>query len=141
MRHLAWPLLVASALQVACSSSDATPAKPTACKKTDRQGVYRVTFATQSGNCGELPESLINLDGTPAPGSVCKINQQTYSENDCKLVVDELCPIKGGGENHTVAVTTQDAADGSRLSGAFTVQVTGTPSNCTGTYGISAVRQ
>ncbi len=127
----------ASALLVACSSSSSDEPKPTTCKRTDRAGIYRVAFTTQSGDCGDLPESLINLD---APDSTCKLASATYSNGDCKYSVDETCPVKGGTENHTVAVTEQQNADGSHLTGTFTVQLSGNVT-CTGTYGVSAVRQ
>lgn len=133
------PALGLVAVLAACSSSASTA--PTTCKKTDRTGVYRVTFSTQSGSCGDLPESLINLDASGSGTAACTVNQQTYASGDCKLTTDETCPIKGGGTNHSVFVTTQETQDGSQIDGAFTIQISGTTADCTGTYGIKAVRQ
>ncbi len=111
----------------ACASSTGALV-PAQCNKTDRHGTYLVTFTTESGNCGDVPKSLVNVDSPP----VCQILTSTWSENDCKLETTQDC----NGAKST-GVTTQKSPDGSYLEGTLSLQT----SSCIGTYGLAYSRQ
>lgn len=130
-------------LLLACSSSTAS-SEPSSCpaEGTDRTGVYRFTFKTVSGNCGDIPEGLIDLTPNATGSNGCTVTSRTFGENNCKMTVDETCPVKGGGTLTETAVTREVAAGGATLSGTFTVDISGAGADdCVGTYDVTAVRQ
>lgn len=143
MRTLAVVLLLASA----CSSADNDgPPAPTTCQRTDRSGTYRQYYATQGGNCGNLDSEIVSLDA-PTPGAStgagpqCTVESERWSDGDCKLERTVSCTTPDAATTG-VAVTRQQAQDGSLITGTMSVTVRlrdGT--TCRGTYGVTAQRQ
>lgn len=127
----------------ACASEAGGEPAPTACKRTDRSGTYLQTFETRAGTCGDMDDQLVNFDAPagPAGGGGCTVTHENWSENDCKLERTVACTGPDGASTLT-GVTRQQTANGSTVSGTFTVSVRlDNGSVCSGTYAVTAVRQ
>lgn len=124
-----------------CGSQVSPPGfAPSKCNKTDRHGVYRFDFTTESGDCGMQTSGLVNFDD-PGTGANCTTSGTTWSNGDCKLTTTVRCTATSNTPpTEATAATTQDAQDGSTLSGTMTIQVEGSH-GCIGTYAIHATRQ
>lgn len=113
------------------------------CSAADRTGTYLQRFETLSGDCGDIPEALGRVDaGLPA---TCTLDApDRLSEGECKLERAYTCQADAAGATAKyVAVSTQEADDGSRLVGTLSVRglnADGTLA-CSGTYRITATRQ
>lgn len=153
MSNLGWILILVLCGPLGCASSDDGPAQPSSCDPAQRGGTYRLKMTTQSGNCGDVPESIVSFAPTDPLADGCTfITPDRYSEGNCKLERSFECvaqiddPAAYGGKStrttRTVGFSRQMTADGSRIEGVMTTSVSGTSAGpCTGTYGLSAVRQ
>lgn len=127
---------------VACSSSVDSEDAPTTCRRTDRAGTYLQHLERESGNCGVIDDAVVSFS-TPTAGSgaACTVDAEAWSEGDCKVERTVTCDGPDGTSTF-VAVTRQQTADGSRITGIFTVSVklrSGT--TCRGTYSLTSTRQ
>lgn len=131
-------------LVAACGSETSGTPAPTSCgpEGSDRVGNYLFTYTLISGNCGELPATVVSL--TPGPmgaGAGCTLNSGRYVDNGCKVERDITCPAPmTGGTVRTVASSRQETQDGSRIEGTVSFTISGSPS-CVGTYRLVAERQ
>ena len=118
-----------------CSGSDG-PAAPTQCNQDERNGVYLLHAVAVSGNCGDIPDELVN---TSAGGTGnCTSSGVVWSNSDCKLSFTNTC---NGGMETVTAVTVQQTQDGSVLKGIETIDVELSNASCTGTYDVTFTRQ
>ena len=129
----------------ACSGGDGVEDnRPTSCDPvTERVGTYLAHFETLSGTCGDFPDSLARVDNYADLLAGCVLlDPDRLSEGDCKLERHYSCPVDTGDGEYTAITTQQDAA-GSVLSGTVTVNLTDASGGfvCTGTYRVTFTRQ
>lgn len=84
MRRFIWLV----ALVVGCGSEAAAPAESCG----PRAGLYRATYVTRSGDCGAIPEAVINFDDPAPAGCTSKYPSDTAS---CRVMGDVTCPADG----------------------------------------------
>jgi hypothetical protein len=111
------------------------------CSKESRTGTYLVTYETLGGTCGDLPPMVV-VGGTPV-SSDCTVNFDRWSTDECTLERTLTCTDASGVIVETQAVTTQAAADGSRITGTatYTLRNTSSVTLCVGTYDMTYARQ
>ena len=142
MRYV-WALLGA-VLVSACSSSSSSDG-PCAIRK----GVYTMSWQTRGGDCGDLSESVINVDQPDdAPGKTVQADAPcsgsiVNSADNCIATMDQTCPVNGqpGSTKTTGKVTfSDDGAGGSGIVGIQLYDGAGALV-CNGSYNLTFTRQ
>ncbi len=154
MMNLRVVTMLVLALLIGCSSAATQPPGPSSCKRGDRVGTYRLTWTEQSGTCGPIPSSLVSLNADDGKGATagCTLHSDVWSENDCKNERTFTCmqtvndPAQWGGKGtvttDSVAVTRQQTANGSHITGTISVRLGATSGDsCNGTYAVDYQRQ
>jgi hypothetical protein len=144
MRYRVITIGLASALLGACGGAD----DPITCSPSERAGTYLLTYETLSGNCGNLPQTVVRLEG-PDQGLIegCALDvPDRWSEDGCKVERAFTCLEPAAGDGATsefVGVTTQETDDGSRISGTMTARLFASDGSqtCLGTYRLAYERQ
>jgi hypothetical protein len=103
-------------------------------------GSYRLDFVERSGNCGPVPEKVIDANSATnmMMAGTCT-GSSTISADKCTADYDTTCPVPGFAESVREQGTIHVAADG--LMATATEQVTIMDGNgaviCWGTYDIT----
>lgn len=126
---------------VGCSSSSNTGGNslPPGGMCSPLQGSFRLTFVTRSGNCGDIPEQIVNYDSptTRDMTAGCE-GGATLSSDKCRGDFDYTCPVPDGNFLREEGVV-RAAADGQ--SALATEQITVLDSRrvpiCSGTYDVT----
>lgn len=140
MNRFAFSLAIAAAT-LSCSGSDPEDSQPSECDPNMRSGTYLMSFAALDGNCGPIPSQLTRLAPNAALPENCFFDAyDTISDRGCTLERSYTC-FTDTAEVSIVAITTQETADGSRITGLATVRIQELIASCAGTYSILAVRQ
>lgn len=131
----------------ACSGSDGGSSAPIECAQTDRVGTYLSHLVERDGGkCGPIADALGRIDSEELPAGCSFDAPDRWSEGDCKLERAYSCDEPGIGAGYTsksVAVTRQQASDGSKITGTVTITIlepNGTV-GCASTYDLTATRQ
>lgn len=95
MRNVAFA--VVCVLLAACSSSSSSSA---AGPCAQRKGSYLASYTVRSGNCGDGPETVQNIDKQPTTvDAPCK-GSISYTADNCQVTYSSTCPndgaVKGG---------------------------------------------
>lgn len=111
----------------------------------ERSGSYVVAFKMRSGDCGNLPEVVINVSGGDA-GSVASDQQCTGSPGDtraCVATSDTTCTNAKTGYTMTTRGQVRWNADASNGSGTleFIGVLKSGANDCRGTYDVTYRRQ
>ncbi len=62
----------------------------------ERDGAYRVTYREQSGDCGEIPSTLVVVDATaPAGAGDCTTTSRKVASDNCSTTYVATCPFNG----------------------------------------------
>jgi len=56
-----------------------------------RIGTYRASYTLRSGNCGEIPDVVVESDGVTVPPG-CEVTESTNSEDMCSGTISAVCP-------------------------------------------------
>jgi hypothetical protein len=72
-----------------------------------RVGTYSWQMKVRSGDCGDFSEKIFTSTGNPTGPTPPCTGSITYSEDECKVTHDEVCPV---------------AADGGTADGTFSVR-------------------
>lgn len=109
-------------------------------------GVYRVSYAKQSGDCDDLPEQLARFtdrSNSSALSPNC-IGSITTSEDACDREEDATCPVN---DDHGMSVgqarltTTFTQASDTQLEGTATIElITFSGTGCAATYAVSGTK-
>ncbi len=137
--------LLAAMLATACSSSSST-SEPDRCPI--RKGTYTMAFKTRGGDCGDVSESVLNVDqpadapGKTIPSDAPCVGQFVNSADNCETTMDETCPTTDGGKTKTAGKLTFDenAASGTGIVG-ITLSAPNGDVVCNGTYDAIVTRQ
>ena len=118
------------------------------CQFSHRSGSYLVSFSLISGNCGEIPSTLValNHDGSsPTPPEGCTYETHTWSGDQCELQTVQTCIVESDNtSSKTTAITQQEDSSGNRINGTMSMEIRNDNDNslkCTGTYDILYERQ
>tara|TARA_A100001037_G_C14892509_1_gene519075 strand:+ start:196 stop:624 length:429 start_codon:yes stop_codon:yes gene_type:complete len=117
------------------------------CRFSDRSGSYLTTFTLVSGNCGEIPSTLINIDhdgSEPTPPDGCIYETHTWSGDQCELQTVQKCIVESDNtSSRTTAITQQDDSSGDTISGTISMEIRNNDNSpkCTGTYNVLYERQ
>jgi len=139
MRHLTPFLLLA----LACSSGeDDGPGTSQANPCATPGATYVQSFTTVAGNCGDLPDIIVNIGNegtvtTDSPIACDKVEQDGCRAHNtgCRSRADNGCNLKSTFE-------TEFEEDGSSASGIMTVVVSCPDgSSCAGTYEYTFTRR
>lgn len=123
--------ILALGFAVGCGAAD--------CQIADRDGTYRVTYATVDGSCGDLDSTTVTLEPQPAPpAGPCTYSRYEWSSDECSLDASYACEFPGDDLRVTyVGVTTQADDDGAVIEGSMSVLATRLSTGqivCSGTY-------
>jgi hypothetical protein len=114
-----------------------------------RAGTYRASYATRSGNCGDIPESIDSIATQPTTESQkatgCTGPGISSSADNCEVTFDQTCPNDGLEKGGRERVSGNAKWNTSATYGTSTVQITltnaGGQVRCTGTYDVVITRQ
>ena len=125
----------------ACSSSSTSSNAGGGTCAPRSSGTYVTSYTTRSGNCGNLPVTVVAAAPDAGVPAGCTGLDET-SSNGCTAIIDVTCPTSFGGTQHRTGTTTwtSDAASGSGVLGVTTLDPSGAVV-CTGSYDSSARRQ
>jgi hypothetical protein len=131
---------------VACSSnggngttsSAATTEKANPC--ATKGATYLETATEQSGNCGQIPSQVINInpDGTLTTSVAISCAMQT--QTGCKAQITD-CTWTANGYSYSETGETTFASDGSSATGLVTITAMGNGQSCSSTYSVTFMRQ
>lgn len=126
-------------LAVVGCSSHSDP--PTSCDPNERMGTFLFHYVTVSGNCGSIPDQLVNTttSSTMQTQQGCTVASSVLSDGNCKLSDVVQCPPRSSLGNATITeVSSQTDASGNVFSGTASFVVA---AGCAGTYSFTATRQ
>lgn len=144
--------MAVAVLAVGCSSSSAAPTTGTAGACFD--GTYSVTFATQSGNCGNLDVATtyefqqasdgqfhanIPAGATPSPG--------TFDESTCHAQYGYSVPGAGACAGQSQVVSDDFRFTSTGFTGTLSITGCNDPGDggaaqsCSGVYNVTGVRK
>jgi hypothetical protein len=100
-------------------------------------GSYSVRFTTRSGNCGDIPEQVINFDSsmTRMQAAQCT-GSSSISPNKCDVSYDTTCPVPQTGGSIREEGAGHMAPGGSTITGTEQITLFDASGNivCSGTY-------
>lgn len=131
MKTLWLSVISTCTMLVACGPSSTPHFKPSSCDPRQCSGAYLVHFVERSGNCGQVPDTLIVIGNEPT--SECRATYSSVEDNGCKLVDSIECATSTGDR----VLSIQDSTCSS-IKGTMSITVTG---NCMGTYDLTYTRQ
>ena len=103
-----------------------------------RGATYLVHYSEVSGNCGYLPDEILN---TSPDGSTVSITCDEVTQTGC-TARDTNCRMSSGGCNQTFTFETTFTKDGSSASGIMTISLDCSDgSGCKSTYTYTYDRQ
>lgn len=106
-------------------------------------GSYRVAFTQRSGNCGPIPEMIIqtNSASSGSGASACTQDLRTISPDNCRIDYDSTCPVATGGALREEGVA-HGSPDGSHATATEQITVFDAAGAvlCTGDYDIGYTR-
>jgi hypothetical protein len=109
-------------------------------------GVYRVSYAKQTGDCADLPEQLARFSedsNTSVLSKKCSGSIET-SADSCDRTEDTTCPVEddqGATIGQASLTTTLTQASASELEGTATIHLTRLDGDgCTATYAVSGTK-
>lgn len=132
-------VVVATAAVLTCSSSSST-SHPLANPCATKGATYLEHFVQESGDCGALPDEIVNIGADGTLTSSSSVSCATVSQNGC-TAQDSDCTTTNNGVTCMVTTDVTFARDGSSASGLESVTCTGNGASCTSTYQVSAARQ
>jgi hypothetical protein len=121
---------------VACGGS------PEDCRDIEPSGTYSVRWREQSGDCGDIPDSQVNLDSLAfEPGVGCELISLSTSDNECRADIDIACESTADDIRlrETGYLEIQDD-DASEISGKITISGRRLSNNsfiCSSTYEVT----
>lgn len=105
-----------------------------------RTGLYRGTYATRDGNCGAIPEAIVNLDNEESLRG-CTL-RKPLDRDSCTVYSDSSCPVTDPNYD-TLDVIGRMDWNASATRGTGTVQMTARKAGaivCTGTYNLTMTK-
>lgn len=132
------PAVLAFALaSVACSVATPPPERMS-CLKTDRNGVYRMAFELVCGDCGQVPVTMEDLTAAPPEG--CRVESETWADQDCYLERVIVCE-RPEGLSRAAYVSRQQTPGGDFIRGELHLDVHASHGGgCQATYDWTATR-
>jgi hypothetical protein len=127
---------------IACGGSDGAagptnaPANPCATPNS----TYLQTFVTGSGNCGDIPSVIVNINADRTITQTTPVTCANVTQTGC-TARDTGCTFSSDGFAFTETFETTFANDGSSATGLITITGTGNGQSCAGTYRVTMVRQ
>ncbi len=128
---------------VACGGEDApiptdpalVPGVDFTCTLDSEQGSWLVSYVARDGNCGELPDQLVNLatNMVPPPPSVCTSNSNV-SPDACSYQADANCAIDQFSVTQSMALR---QVEPDTIEGIMDMTIVGF---CSGSYRVTAQR-
>lgn len=124
------------ALSLVACGHDPVPGEDFACSRSARKGTYVYEWTSESGNCSDALDSwaAYNQDDTCVSTAA-----DVWGDDECAATRVVRCFGPSFVAESTTTTVQQDA-DGGRLEGTLTLQVTGS-SVCTETFRVVAERQ
>jgi len=123
-----------------CGGSDEGSSGP--CEPLN--GSFRVTFTTRSGNCGQIPEMIVQSNGGAGDSvpSGCRQDVWTRSADSCRLDYDQTCSIPSTGGTIREVGVSHGSVDGASMTATEQMTVTNSAGaiQCLGTYELSYTR-
>jgi hypothetical protein len=156
VKFLSCGVCVLSVMALGCAADSGSVPEPMPTEPEESQieysgceplsGVYRVSYAKQSGDCADLPEQLARFtdrSNSSALAPSC-IGSITNSEDACDREEDATCPVTddyGASVGQARLTTTFTQASATKLEGTATIALTtlGGP-GCTATYAVSGTK-
>ena len=109
-------------------------------------GVYRISYAKQSGDCADLPDQLARFSegsNTSVLSKKCS-GAIEMSEDGCDRTEDTTCPVEddqGVTIGQASLTTTLTQASASKLEGTATINLTRLDGDgCTASYAVSGTK-
>lgn len=120
--------------------------EPITCSKSERTGIYLLTYTVLSGDCGDVPDELGRFkDGiaeSTGDGAECVFEAKSWKNENCTLESRSVC-LDGDRKVTWDWTTEQVEDDGSSFAGTASAKATTTAGQalCSGTYRVRATRQ
>lgn len=118
-------MLLATSLLIGCTDNQFE------CTGRNPEGVWEVHYTTLSGNCGTIPDGLVNFNESESSDTECRTTAKV-SNNECTVESSTFCT---DAETYILESTAYlEWVDRSYITGKLDFYVQTIDGNCTGLY-------